>query len=656
MDRREPRGQVLVLFAVLITILLAFAGFSVDVGRQQAERRHLQNAADAAALAACRALIAGQSDGAAATMASQVAAANLQGSPSGTAATIASPATYGDVDGNGSVEADELTSGIVVAGTTVRVAISASVATLLARVVGVDTLETGAHARCDLQGGPAVPLVVRRYSSPPGPGGGFIDHLATAASSSLGIVDATNPRGYDVRTPASEAVPGPSFVIYGPDSKANNDSGFRGFIGLDIRNFEGIDSRVYYNGVTAGTNPETIKDIQGEYLVTGYKGPAFPPVSTPPNGSTQVAALSGNSTSFVVGQFDDAYKVGDRLLLAVYDGTVMEIPDFSLTPPTEISLPSTTTTPVDGPTVKVSRNNQFSSTVTLSMIGDFSATAAGSPEYDILPDPSVTPPASGDMTEPVWSTNVFLPAKNGTTVRMDDFQTLDVPAGIYTVWIEGESGNPYYQQRRVPVPVRIQTDANGDGDYNDAGDVKVTRDISLASSVLDGATGSLGGPISLPIRVATSGQQWDGGPSLETPVQLSWDTDSFTTCSLVPTPLGLASISFSASSVTPTSGQGSLSTLSINTTGLSQGCYMFTVRAHGTNGDGQPVTRLQRVRFTVASTTSSGQYVDIIGFAVFQIDGMTANDITGRAVSGISADPGDQMLRRAQRARLVPWP
>jgi hypothetical protein len=260
------------------------------------------------------------------------------------------------------------------------------------------------------------------------------------------------------------------------------------------------------------------------------------------------------------------------------------------------------------------------------------------------------------MTEPIWSTNVFLPNKNGTTVRMDDFQTLDVPAGIYTVWIQGESGNPYYQQRRVPVPVRIQTDANGDGDYNDAGDAKVTRDFSLANSVLDGATGSLGGPISLPIRVATSGQQWDGGPSLETPVSLSWDTDSFTTCSLTPTPLGLASISFSAGSVSPGSGQGTLSTLSIDTTGLSQGCYMFTIRAHGTNGDGQPVTRLQRVRITVATTTSSGQYVDVVGFAVFQVEGITANEITGRAVSGITADAADPTLRRAQRARLVPWP
>ncbi len=654
-SRTRERGQVLVVFAVLITVLLGFAGFSIDVGRQVAEQRHIQNAADAAALAACRSLIAGQSDATAASTASQVAAANIGGSPSGTAPTIATPPAYADQDGNGSIEADELVSGIVIGGTTVRVAIESSVETVLARVIGVATLEAGARARCDLQGGPAVPLVVRRYASPPGPGGGFVDHVATAATSSSGKVDALGPRGYDVRLPASEAAPGPTFSIYGPSSKATNDSSFRGFIALDVRNFEGVDTRVYYNGVAAGTNPNTLKDIQGRYFVTGYPGPAFPPVTSPPNGATQVAVLSGNSTSFVVHQFDDTYRVGDRVLLAVYDGTVMEIPDFTLIPPSEIGLPSTTASPVDGPSVTVSRNNQFTSTVTLSMIGDFSASAAGRPELDLLPDPSVTPPAPGHMTEPIWSQNVFVPAKNGTSARMDDFQTNAIPPGLYTVWLEGESGNPYYQQRRVPVPVRVQTDANGDGDYNDAGDTKVTRDFSLANSVLDGSTATLGGQISLPIRVATSGQAWDGGPSLETPVSLSWDTDSFTNCSLNPTPLGLASIAFNATSVAPGSGQGTLSTLSIDTTGLAQGCYMFTIRAHGTNGDGQPVTRLQRIRFTVATTTSSGQYVDIIGFAVFQIDTIGANEISGHAVSPISADPGDPNLRRAQRARLVPW-
>ena len=648
------RGQVLVLFAILITVLLAFAAFTIDIGRQVAERRHVQTAADAGALAACRALVAGETDAAAAQVASEVALANLQQSPAGAVATIASPPTYGDEDGNGSVDADEITSGIVVANTSVRVAIDSTVETSLARIVGINSLETGARARCDLQGGPALPIVARRYANPPGPGGSFVDHVASVATSGSGQVDNVDPRGYNVRVPASEAAPGPQFSIYGNESKASNDASFRGFVALDVRNFEGVATRVYYNDATPGMNPNTLKDTQGAYLVEGYKGPAFPPVSTPPNGSTQVAVLSGNSTSFVVHQFDDKFKVGDRVMLGVYDGTVMEIPDFALTPPVEISLPATTTAPFDGPTVKVSRNKEFLSTVTLHLLGDADAVAAGQPaSTNIIPDPPVTPPAVGHITEPIWSQNVFTPAVKGTSVAMNDFESNTVPPGMYTVWIEGESGNPYYQQRRVAVPVRIQKDANGDGDYNDAGDVKVTRDFSLINSILDGSTPTLGAAISMPIYVNTtsaSSTRWNGGA-----VTLGWDAGSLTDCSLNPTSLGAASISFSASSVTPTTGTGALSTLTVNTTGLAQGCYMFNLRARGTNGDGQPVTHLQPIRFTVATTTSSGQYVDIIGFAVFQVDAVTSNDILGHAVTGVFADPNDQALRRAQRARLVPW-
>jgi Flp pilus assembly protein TadG len=657
MRRAEPRGQMLVVFAVLVVLLLGFAGVAVDVGRVTAERRHAQAAADAGALAACRALIAGETDTAAATAAQQVTLTNLQNSPAGATAVIASPPSYEDLDGSGAVDADEMVSGIVVAGTTVRVAVDSTVDTMLAQVVGIQTLETGARARCDLQGAPAVPIVARRYANQPGPGSGFVDHLATTATSGSGVVDAVNPRGYDVRTPASEGAPGPQFTIYGPNSKAHNDSSFRGFVGLDVRNFEGVDTRVYYNGVTAGMNPNTLKDKEGAYLVTGYPGPQFPPVATPPTGATQVAVLSGNSTSFVVSQFDDTFRAGDRLMLAVYDGTVMEIPDFTISPPVEITLPANTVTPYDGPTTTISRNDAFHSTVTMSMRGDAGAAAVGHPEYDILPDPSVTPPATGDMTEPIWSTNVFEPAKNGTAVRLNDMQAATIPPGIYTVWIEGESGNPYYQRRQVPVPVRVQTDGNNDGDYNDAVDVKVTRDFSLVNSVLDGSTASLGGTISLPLRVSTgsSTTNWGSGPAAETNVALSWDTDTLTTCSLAPASLGMGTIGFSSTSVTPTTGTGTAVTLSINTSGLAQGCYLFTIRGHGVNSNGQPVTHLATVRFTVATTSSSGQYVDVIGFAVFHVDAVGSNDIVGHAVTGIAADPNDPTLRRAQRPRLVPW-
>lgn len=633
------RGQVLVLFALLIVILLAFAGISVDIGRQQAERRFIQTAADAAALAGCREVIEGSTSAAVAATARQVAELNLQGSPTGTAASITGSPTYADLDGNGAIDADEITSGIVVSGSGVRVAISAVMDTMLARIVGVDTFDIGARARCDLQGTPALPIVARRYTAPPGPAGGFVDHMATSATSQSGTVDAVDPRGYGGRTPASESAPGPTFALYGTDSKAVNDSSFRGFVALDVRNFEAENSRVYYNGVSSGTNVNTLKDMQSAYIAGGYPGPAFPTIATPPTGDTQVGVTSGHSNSFVVGEFVKTRTTGERLLLAVYDGTVMEIPDFTIGVPSNgITLPATTSSPVDADQpIEVRRNNAFTSTVTLRLLGDSGATAKGQPERNILPDPPVSPPTAGFMGEPTWSTNVFVPAKNGTNAYMNEIETNAVPPGIYAVWVEGQSGNPYYKTRRQPMAVRVGG---------------AVRDFSL--TIGSGETNAtVGGSLSFPVWLKTPSQThltWGGGE-----VEVTWDPDSFTTCSLTTTPM-TGSIAFSPPSVTPTSGgNGSPTTMTINTAGLAQGCYQFTVRASGTNGDSQPVTRLSTMRFTVATTSSSGQYVDIIGFGVFEVMGTTANSIDVRAVSPIRANPNDLDLLRAQRARLVPW-
>ncbi len=90
----------------------------------------------------------------------------------------------------------------------------------------------------------------------------------------------------------------------------------------------------------------------------------------------------------VVGNFEDAYAVGDRIMLAVYNGTVMEIPDFTITPPSYIALAATTTV-ASGPSFRVARNAAFNSTVTLHLHGDTDAAAAGYPAHNLIPDPVV---------------------------------------------------------------------------------------------------------------------------------------------------------------------------------------------------------------------------------------------------------------------------
>jgi hypothetical protein len=638
---REPRGQVLVIFAITLVVLLAFAGLAIDIGRQNAQQRHLQTAADAAALAACRALINGASDAAAATQARSVARINLEQSPVGAVGNIATDASRVYEDGHAGDPA-YLLSGVIVSGTTVRVAITSSVETTLAQVVGVRELDTMGRARCTLQGGPAIPIVARRYVNAPGPLNGFTDFMAEIDTSDDGAVDTTSVLGYGGRTPASELDPGPTFELYGPGAKASNESSFRGFVALDVRNFESDTTRVYYNGVTSGTTENTLKDKEGDYLLTGYPGPMFPPVQTPASPNSQVAVLTGNDSPMVVGNFDDTFVVGDRILLAVYNGTVMQIPDFAISPPSAITLPSNTSgTPVDGPNFSVSRNDSFNSTVTLHLHGDEDATALGHPEWDIVPDPAVTPPANGDMNEPTWSTNVFIPDKNGTTVAMEDISTNSIPAGIYTAWLEGHSGDPYYQTRRAAVPVKVGG---------------AVRDFSLGNSTTNLVIPSVGGSGSIPLYVSTTSGAATRWGATGSAVTLAVDDASFTDCSLDPATIGAGQLTLSTTSVTPTSsGSGALSTLSINSVGLAPGCYRFNVRAYGTNGDGQPVVHIQPITFTVATTSTTGSYVDVIGFGVFEVTGMDSNSIFGRAVSAVYADPNDPALRRAQRARLQPW-
>jgi hypothetical protein len=54
--RRHERGQIFVLAAVLMPVLLGMAGMAIDIGTYASERRSLQNAADSIALAAAQEL------------------------------------------------------------------------------------------------------------------------------------------------------------------------------------------------------------------------------------------------------------------------------------------------------------------------------------------------------------------------------------------------------------------------------------------------------------------------------------------------------------------------------------------------------------------------------------------------------------------------
>ena len=634
-NRAASHGQVLVVFALGLTALLAAAGVAVDIGRFYSERRFLQNAADSAALAAANALIRGDSDVNARIAAENTLTQNFAGDPNGVVPTLP-PATPVYEAGH-SGDPSYLTNGIIISGGTVRVAVMNSINYTFGRAIGLGNQPIGARAMTILQGD-LLPIAVRRFVNVPGPNvtatypcsdnpSWFTDYFATAATSCLGTeADASLRSAPNAGADFNGADPGadtanhgPILAILGQGAQPGNGADFRGFVALDIRNFQSAGSQLYYNGVTASTNANTVKAMEAGWIATGYPGPMFPSIVSPPDPNDQVAIMSGNSTGIVIDAVTSRFAVGDQILVAVYPGNVMAIPDFAITPPGEIDLPASGTTANAG-SLKVSRNQAFSGLVTLSTLADLL-----DPQ-----NPLTTGAMSGGAASIAYNPNPVTPSLgSGANVSLTNITTSGATPGIYTIWAQGEAGSPYLTTKVQPMMLKIGT---------------VTRDFQFTSNVSTADVASGG--------TATVTLQLQNAPNKNTnfgnPVALSVDT---------PLPVGIGSISFSPASVSP-SRNGTASTLTINTGTLAPGLYPITLRATGLNGDStsRKVTHLIQVNLNVAGSGSGNQeYVDISGFAVMRIAAADANTISAYAITPVLTDMNDPQLRRGQAARLVPW-
>jgi Flp pilus assembly protein TadG len=635
--RERSRGQVLVIFALAIVGLFAAAGLAFDIGRFYTEKRFLQNAADAGALAGVDALIRGASQSEADAEIRSVLQDNLANSPNGSNPAL--PPTTPQYESGHAGEAAYLSYGILVSGCDVRVAVQSTVQYTFGRVVGLDANTIGgrAHARCD---GNMLPIAVRRYVNVPGPNSGatspcpsdstqFTDFFSTADTSCLGTDTDASLRSvpsagmaFDSIDPGSDPSDhGPVVAILGQGAQPSNNSDFRGFIALDIRNFQTSTSQLYYNGVTAGTTNNTLKSFEAGWISQGgYPGPAFPPVISPPDPNDQVAIMSGNDTGVAIDAVNAHFAPGDEVLVAVYSGTTMEIPDFSVAAPAPIVIqPGETLANVGS--FRVARNQAFSGTVTLTTLAD-----TLDPQ-----NPMVTGALVG--SDPIsYSPNPVTPSLGaGTQVQMQDLTaTAAAVPGIYTIWIEGQAGSPYLTTKYTPVALQVGS---------------VSRDFEITASAGQLDAVNTGDTATVDLDIARTGNKDFGGP-----ISLSLDT---------PLPTGMGSVTFSPSSVTPVGKNGASSTLSIDTGTMAPGTYRIVVRATGTNTDSSPhkVTHLLPLTLSVGMTGSAGNqsYVDITGFAVMRIASMDSNTIDAYAISGVYADMNDPALRRGQAARLVPW-
>ena len=644
------RGQVLVIFALGLVALLGAAGIAFDGGRFLMERRSLQNAADAAALAAASSLIRGGSTTDADTEARAVLATNLARGPNGVVAPL--PPSSPVYAPGGAGDPAELVNGILISGGTydgslylgdIRVAIQNTIPFTFGRALGMVSSVVGARARVALRGD-VLPIAVRRFLNLPGPNlgafapcaldpGTFFDVFATETTSCLGTDSDPGLRSapnagaaFDATTPGSDPINhGPIVEILGQGAQPNGSSDFRGFIALDIRNFAAFGTQIYYNNVTSGTQPNTLKAMEAGWITAGgYPGPMFPPATAPPDPNDQVAVMSGNATGIAIDAVEARFGPGDAVLIAVYPGQVMAIPDFTLGTPPLLALPATGTV-ANGGSFRVGRNQAFSGQVTLSTVADTNDPS----------NPMVRTPPTLVGSDPIdYDPNPVTPSLGaGTSVDMEDITTSGAAPGIYALWIKGQAGSPYLTTKYEPLAVKVGS---------------VSRDFGISSDV-SSQTVTSGAPATFRIAVKDAQNQAFGGS-----VSLSLEGLNS------PLPGGVTA-SFSPATVTPLNKTSKLfsSTLTVGTTGLGNGVHRFVVRVTGSNGEATPrsVTRLYPIDVTIGDGTSSGgdEYVDITGFAVMRIASADANAVTAYAITPVIADMNDPRLRRGQVARLVPW-
>ena len=642
--RGRERGQVLVVFALAMTALFAAAGLAFDIGRFYAERRFLQNSADAAALAASNAMIQGHSQAEADVIARAILAANFSHDPNGSTPSL--PPTTPVYESGHNGDGVYLLHGITYEGCEVRVAVQNDIYYTFGRAIGLSasTIRGQARAKCIAN---ALPVAVRRYVNSPGPATTnttspcadneteFLDFFATADTACLGTetnnslrIEPSPGSNFDSSNPGSDpSNHGPVIAILGQGAQPGNGADFRGFIALDIRNFQSSTSQLYYNNVTPGTGSNTLKVMEANWITTGgYPGPPFPAAVTPPDADDQVGIMSGNSTGAAIDAAADRYVPGDEVLVCIYPGDVMSIPDFTVGSPGTISLPTDGTTANVG-SLKVSRNQAFSGLVTLTTVADTN-------------DPN-NPMVLGTLTgaDPItYTPNGVNPGLgNGTAVSLTDATTVGATPGVYALWIRGQAGAPYLTTKYTPFPLLIGT---------------VTRDFTLTSDASTLIATNVGDTVQFTLTLQNSPNK---NTNFGNPVTLSVDG---------PSPIGVGAITFGSTTVTP-SKNGSSTTLTINTGTMSIGRHTFTVRATGMNNDAtsRPVTHLLQLTVDVAPASASGSddYVDVVGFAVMRIASLPSvksdptNSITAYAITPVIADPNDERLRRGQVAKLVPW-
>jgi Flp pilus assembly protein TadG len=361
--RHPANGQSLPLMALFAVVIFVFTGFAIDGGLLYAQRRVMQNTSDAACLAAANRLALNQTSTQATTAAQQIVLTNLGATP-GSGVNAPGTLSYtavGDIYSPQAGSGTSLTKGIEIDGADVRVALQSPANTFFMRVVGISNYTVAAKSHCDAKaGGGGLPFAVARWrgydsggdivynrlttnqtlpqAAGPGAGAGNMtvrDIIRTEGSSVItqwpgwgstdypGDPDAGTSLYSSPSPAASEASPGPEVPIAGAGARPNGgDTSFRGPIVLDYRQTT-FPQPLFYNGLTPTTALNTYKDFLAKYIYGPYPGPVVIP-------GQQIGYYNGVSAGQVIDPFNTRYKVGDRVSVLIYNGTIYSDPDFEV--------------------------------------------------------------------------------------------------------------------------------------------------------------------------------------------------------------------------------------------------------------------------------------------------------------------------------------
>ena len=671
----DERGQTIVLVALLFVVLLAFAALSLDIGRFYAERRYLQNAVDSAALACARAYSQGGTVQSAWNAGDNILQLfNLKGNPIG--ATITYPGAGDQVSGytaspvydQNIVSAQNLTGGILPIAVPLgcRVAITVNVDTYFIKLVQPNLNQIGmvTKAYATSKGG-FLPSVTYKYSNGPGPGDGSTSNFINWTMRQDQDYQCTTTSDSGCTT-ASSTNPGREHVIFGEDAKAFNDSNFRGYIALDIRDFQTTDGasppnliHQTYDGVANNADANTLKSFEAQWIGGGYPGPDICTVTPGTfDKCAEIATIEGASAGIFVSQYDQFFKVGDTLLLQLYDGTVKTVPDFTITAP-NIAFPRNAGVPTTS--IAYTMNTQFAASTSVistevwfddGLITNGAGDPSGSnPFISGAVAPGCTPniPPAGGYTCGLISINPTPQGVTSYTQTWSNMTAVNAVKGIYLAFLRGNATAPYNTRQHDSI-VTLTVDGQ-------------THDFNFGSGGANVNVATAGTQADLPIQIrdGSGSSNWNGGANS---IKLTWERCPSIIDPMTGLPTAVLTCKINGNIATTEvltdvgSGSTVQATFNVDTTAaLPNTAYTGWIRGYGLDGSHAPVNHLYQVIVDVGVTSAGGvqTYVDVLGFAAFRVTSITSNDVYGVAVSPTVLDPNDPLLAIAKKIRLVPW-